>query len=148
MWVHTTVLILERMQEKRFLVSVTFQKKSSWFQQKKLKFQNLFCSHFSMNVCSGKMRVGTRTGLQGFSPNSYINTGWKSVQCLIRFFTATKWEQSKFIFNPLDLFISWPHPDFICTKESTPTKPPTQAQTYSLPHSPTSCFTHPNWYLC
>lgn len=73
------------------------------------------------------MRAGTRIGLWGFSPNSYINTGWKSVQCLIRFFTATKWEQSKFIFNPLALFISWPHPSFICAKQSTPTKPPAQA---------------------
>lgn len=99
---------------------------------KNLMFQNLFCSHFRMNVCSAKMRVGTRIGLWGFSPNSYINTGWKSVQCLIRFFTATKWEQSKFIFNPLDLFISWPHPDFICTKEFTPTKTPAQAKKPTL----------------
>ncbi len=90
---------------------------------KNLRIQNCFCSLFSTNVCPAKMRAGTRIGLWGFSPNSYINTGWKSVQCLIRFFTATKWEQSKFIFSPLDLFTSCPHPGFICTKESTPTKP-------------------------
>lgn len=115
---------------------------------KNLRIQNCFCSLFSTNVCDAKMRAATRIGLWGFSPNSYINTGWKSVQCLIRYFIATKWEQSKFIFSPLNLFTSWPHPGFICKKESTPTKPPAHAQTNSLPHSPAGCFTYPNWYLC
>lgn len=114
---------------------------------KNLRIQKCFCSLFSTNVCPAKMRAGIRIGLWGFSPNSYINTGWKSVQFLIRFFTATKWEQSKFIFSPLDLFTSWPHPGFICTKESTLTKPPAHAQTNSLPHSPAGCCTQIGIYV-